>query len=362
MAEGRRRRRSSGRGGPACRSEPRSRPPPSTAARRTGPGGRRWAARTARPARRRRRSVPKRSGPWPEPAALPRMMSPQASVRLSRSTTPTPNGRVRRVGKRCRIGLLPCQMLSDASDASDVSSAGTVVASRDADRSRSSSLRRRTAPTEGLWPTSTGSDDAAVGAGGVAATRGRLGYERSRKGGGTGRRALEHADAVGERFHSRVEIRPDGADEGDLEHDLRVGCLADVHQPVAEDLHGADDPRQSHRLGQAHVALACRARRRAELGGQPGEEDLAQVVGQLRRQLLGPPAAGQQGTDGNEHACHVGGGQRVDHLGQLRSGRVGRARRHHLVQRRQCVPGGPSARAGRLPPAHPPRGRAQPPR
>ena len=97
-----------------------------------------------------------------------------------------------------------------------------------------------------------------------------------------------------ERLHPRVEVGPHGAHDGDLEHDLRVGRLAHVDQRVAEDLHAADDPGQAHRLGQRGEALERRPRRRAQLGGQRGEEDLAQVVDQLGRQLLGSPAAGQR--------------------------------------------------------------------
>ena len=121
------------------------------------------------------------------------------------------------------------------------------------------------------------------------------------KGGRSGLRTLQDADPLRQRLHSGIEVRSHGTHHGDLEHHLRVGCLTHVDQRVAEDLHAAHHPGQSHRLGQAAEPLERRSGHRAQLGRQRGEEDLAEVVDQLCGQLLWAPTTGQQRAQRDEH-------------------------------------------------------------
>ena len=172
---------------------------------------------------------------------------------------------------------------------------------------------------------------------------------RAREGGGPRERALEHAHPLGERLHSRVEVGPHGAHDGDLEHHLRVGGLAHVDQGVAQDLHAAHHPgrpivsasaakRSSDGPDTAHSSGASAARktwRRSSIssvascwGPQPPANSA------LRATSTWPTSPSASG---------------IEHLGQLGPGGVGGARRHDLVQGRERVAGrAPTAAHRRL--------------
>ena len=290
------------------------------------------------------------------------MPSPQASVRLSRSRLAPPGAGaglpgigvgclqgglgglwrwrcLRGLGRRCG-----CRRLLAAPHRADGGSPR--------DLRRRTGRRRRLRRRGRLWR------GPALGGPWACTSSGRR--SGPRKGGRSGVRTLQDADPFRERLHSGIEVRSHGTHHGDLEHDLRVGCLTHVDQRVAEDLHAAHHPCQSHRLGQRAEPLERGSGHRAQLGRQRGEEDLAKVVDQLCGQLLGAPTAGQQRAERDEHPADVTVRQGLEHRGELGSGRVCRTRRHDLVQRWTTRRGPNLGRAAPRPRA-PPRRRGVPP-
>ncbi len=159
----------------------------------------------------------------------------------------------------------------------------------------------------------------------------------------TGLRTLQDAHPLRQRLHARVEVRSHRAHGGDLEDDLRVGCLAHVDQRVPQDLHAAHHTGEAHRLGHRAEPLERRPGHRAQLGRQRGEEDLAEIIDQLCGELLRAPPAGQQRAERHQHLIDVTIGQGAEDSGEFGAGRVGRPGRDDLIQRRERVPGRPPA-------------------
>ena len=188
---------------------------------------------------------------------------------------------------------------------------------------------------EGRLATSPGGRGAAGASGAVAVgdagpvavqPRGRAplgGSARPGECGRPGHRTLQHADPFGKRLGSRVEVGSHRSHRSDFEDHLRVGCLAHVDQRMTQNLHAAHDPGQPHGLGKLTEPLKGCSRDRAQLGCQCGEEDLAQVVDQLRGQLLGTPATGQQRAERDEHGTDVSTGQGLEHCSEFGTSGIG---------------------------------------
>ena len=232
------------------------------------------------------------------------MPSPQASVRLSRSSGPAgaaagfaaSSGRRRDgLGRRRRRW---CGGGARSSPGPAWAASGLLAPPHGAEGRPPRHLRR--------WARRIGRLGSRIGRrrrGGLAACSPCRRRTRPREGGRAGLRALQDADALRQRLHSRIEVGSHRAHGGDLEDHLRVGRLAHVDQRVAQDLHAAHHPRQPHRLGdgrgtaRATVPTPCTARAPARRG-RPGAG---------RRSARSPAAAGPSPRPGARSARRAPG-------------------------------------------------------
>ena len=128
---------------------------------------------------------------------------------------------------------------------------------------------------------------------------------------------LDPIETVGERLERRAGVAARQADEGDLEHEARVGGIGAAHvdDGLTEGLEGADEQRGTGLLaerGEPHDVVLGRVHAHAALG--TGEQE---AVARGREQVLGDPAGVEAGVeqlpDRDQGVDRVLVGHRVEH-------------------------------------------------
>ena len=256
------------------------------------------------------------------------MPSPQAWVTASRSTA-TPDssvgdGVLGRSGPRggWRRDLCPRVGRSRVGRSRVGRSRIGVPGSDPASVADAVSWRRLIAPTEGRRPTPSGRADVSTG------VHRRAGFGRRR-----GRalplaarceRPLQGGYSLGQGLDPGIEVGAGAAHEGNLQHDLGVGSIPHVDEGLPEHLHGPHQAGHPHRFGQGREGSPPGARDGAQLGGECGQEGLAQIVHQFGGQLWRSPASGQELAQRHQHRDGIAVGHGGQHRAQLGPGRIGR--------------------------------------
>ena len=150
---------------------------------------------------------------------------------------------------------------------------------------------------------------------------------------------LEPLDAGQQGGRRVVGLGVDQADQRHLEVDPGVGRVAHADLGPAEVLHGPHQGGQPDPAGLGGQRVPLGPGHGHQLGGDQGQEALAEVVDQVDGELLGAEPGGGQVGDGHQGPLHVALGQGLDHLVELGQVVVDGVRGRHLVEDRQGVAG-----------------------
>jgi hypothetical protein len=127
--------------------------------------------------------------------------------------------------------------------------------------------------------------------------------------------------------------------QGHFQVDPGIRRFAHGHLGQTEHLHAPHHSGQSQALAQAGDLVPLGVAHRHQLGGNHGQEGLAQVLDQVAGQLLRTPSCRRQVGHGHEGSGRIPLGQCLGDLAQLGKIVLHVVRRSHLVEHGQCVTG-----------------------